>query len=44
ALVSRGYAGAIPDIDEVTASRAQWSYALALPSAALVVCLLGWIL
>jgi len=44
AMVSRGYAGSMPVIDEVTASRAQWSYALALPFAALVVCLLGWML
>ncbi|WP_353943089.1 cobalt ECF transporter T component CbiQ [Streptomyces sp. HUAS MG91] len=44
AMVSRGYAGSMPVIDEVTASRAQWSYALTLPSAALVVCLLGWML
>ncbi|MGW2516638.1 cobalt ECF transporter T component CbiQ [Streptomyces sp. NPDC001617] len=44
AMVSRGYAGSMPVIDEVTASRAQWSYALALPVAALVVCLLGWTL
>ncbi|MGV9560608.1 cobalt ECF transporter T component CbiQ [Streptomyces sp. NPDC003401] len=44
AMVSRGYAGAMPVIDEVTASRAQWSYALTLPVAALVVCVLGWTL
>ncbi|WP_406455940.1 cobalt ECF transporter T component CbiQ [Streptomyces sp. NBC_01622] len=44
AMVSRGYAGSMPVIDEVTADRAQWSYALALPCAALVVCLLGWTL
>ncbi|MBX9398459.1 cobalt ECF transporter T component CbiQ [Streptomyces sp. TRM72054] len=44
AMVSRGYAGVMPVIDEVTASRAQWSYALALPCAALIVCLLGWVL
>jgi cobalt/nickel transport system permease protein len=44
AMVSRGYAGSMPVIDEVTASRAQWWYALALPFAALVVCLLGWTL
>ncbi|MGW7079555.1 cobalt ECF transporter T component CbiQ [Streptomyces sp. NPDC054866] len=44
AMVSRGYAGSMPVIDEVTASRAQWTYALALPSAALVVCVLGWTL
>ncbi|MFB7505760.1 cobalt ECF transporter T component CbiQ [Streptomyces broussonetiae] len=54
AMVSRGYSpaatrrggapGTMPVIDEVTASRAQWSYALALPCAALVICLLGWFL
>ena len=44
AMISRGYAGTMPVIDEVTASRAQWSYAFALPFAALVVCLLGWTL
>jgi len=44
AMISRGYAGAKPVIDEVTASRAQWSYALTLPFAALLVCLLGWTL
>ncbi|WP_369194483.1 cobalt ECF transporter T component CbiQ [Streptomyces djakartensis] len=44
AMVSRGYAGSMPVIDEVTASRAQWRHALALPGAALVVCLLGWTL
>ncbi|MEU5394702.1 MULTISPECIES: cobalt ECF transporter T component CbiQ [Streptomyces] len=42
AMVSRGYAGSMPVIDEVTASPAQWSYALTLPCAALLVCLLGW--
>lgn len=31
AMVSRGYAGTMPVIDEVTASRAQWTYAAALP-------------
>ncbi|MFI6037572.1 cobalt ECF transporter T component CbiQ [Streptomyces sp. NPDC051315] len=44
AMISRGYAGSMPVIDEVTASRAQWSYALTLPLAALVVCVLGWTL
>ncbi|MFI6350608.1 cobalt ECF transporter T component CbiQ [Streptomyces sp. NPDC050560] len=44
AMISRGYAGTMPVIDDVTASRAQWSYALALPVVALVVCLLGWTL
>lgn len=44
AMVSRGYAGAMPVIDEVTASRAQWAHAAALPVLALAVCLLGWTL
>ncbi|MEV8389713.1 MULTISPECIES: cobalt ECF transporter T component CbiQ [unclassified Streptomyces] len=44
AMVSRGYAGTMPVIDEVTASRAQWTYAAALPVSALAVCLLGWTL
>jgi cobalt/nickel transport system permease protein len=44
AMVSRGYTGSMPVIDEVTASRAQWSYAAALPAAALLVCLMGWFL
>ncbi|MGA4841395.1 cobalt ECF transporter T component CbiQ [Streptomyces sp. G45] len=44
AMLSRGYTGAMPVIDEATATRAQWSYALTLPLTALVVCLLGWTL
>ncbi|KUF19552.1 cobalt ECF transporter T component CbiQ [Streptomyces silvensis] len=44
AMVSRGYTGTMPVIDEVMASRAQWTYALALPLTALAVCLLGWTL
>ncbi|TQK45090.1 cobalt/nickel transport system permease protein [Streptomyces sp. SLBN-118] len=44
AMVSRGYTGTMPVIDEVTASRAQWTYAAALPLTALAVCLLGWTL
>lgn len=44
AMVSRGYTGTMPVIDEVTASRAQWTYAAALPFTALAVCLLGWTL
>ncbi|MFF5446919.1 cobalt ECF transporter T component CbiQ [Streptomyces sp. NPDC012888] len=43
AMVSRGYAGAMPAIDEVTAGRAQWAYAAVLPVSALAVCLMGWI-
>ncbi|HET6356769.1 cobalt ECF transporter T component CbiQ [Streptomyces sp.] len=44
AMVSRGYTGTMPVIDEVTASRAQWTCAAALPLTALAVCLLGWTL
>ncbi|GAA4915913.1 cobalt ECF transporter T component CbiQ [Streptomyces coeruleoprunus] len=44
AMVSRGYAGSMPVIDEATASRAQWGQAAALPLSALLVCLLGWTL
>ncbi|WP_415952731.1 cobalt ECF transporter T component CbiQ [Streptomyces sp. KLOTTS4A1] len=44
AMVSRGYTGTMPVIDEVTASRVQWSYAFTLPVCALLVCLLGWFL
>ncbi|GHG77593.1 cobalt ECF transporter T component CbiQ [Streptomyces griseocarneus] len=44
AMVSRGYTGTMPVIDEVTATRAQWTYAAALPLAALAVCLTGWML
>ncbi|MFD8637307.1 cobalt ECF transporter T component CbiQ [Streptomyces sp. NPDC059533] len=42
AMVSRGYAGSMPVIDEVVATRAQWAYAAALPVTALAVCLMGW--
>lgn len=42
AMVSRGYTGTMPVIDEVTASRTQWAYASVLPAFALVICLLGW--
>ncbi|WP_228983025.1 cobalt ECF transporter T component CbiQ [Streptomyces sp. DH12] len=44
AMVSRGYTGTMPVIDTVTAGRAQWLRAAALPLSALVVCLLGWTL
>ncbi|GAB2768672.1 cobalt ECF transporter T component CbiQ [Streptomyces sp. NPDC054796] len=44
AMVSRGYTGSMPVIDEVTASGAQWRRAAALPLSALAICLLGWLL
>ncbi|MER6389649.1 cobalt ECF transporter T component CbiQ [Streptomyces sp. NPDC001523] len=44
AMVSRGYSGSMPVIDDVAATRAQWAYAAVLPMAALAVCLMGWTL
>ncbi|TVL93828.1 cobalt ECF transporter T component CbiQ [Streptomyces sp. SAJ15] len=44
AMVSRGYTGTMPVIDEVTATRAQWACAAALPLAALAVCVPAWAL
>ncbi|MGE7387707.1 cobalt ECF transporter T component CbiQ [Streptomyces sp. NPDC004126] len=44
AMVSRGYAGSMPVIDDVTATRAQWAYSAVLPVMALAVCLMGWTL
>ncbi|MCH0540165.1 cobalt ECF transporter T component CbiQ [Streptomyces sp. MUM 203J] len=44
AMVSRGYAGTMPPLDESTATRAQWGRAAALPLSALAVCLVGWTL
>ncbi|WP_424213339.1 cobalt ECF transporter T component CbiQ [Streptomyces sp. BI20] len=44
AMVSRGYTGTMPVIDDVSAAPAQWARAALLPTAALAVCLTGWIL
>ncbi|MFF3323179.1 cobalt ECF transporter T component CbiQ [Streptomyces sp. NPDC002889] len=44
AMVSRGYTGTMPVLDQVRASRAQWTCAAALPLTALAICLLGWTL
>ncbi|MFD3695641.1 cobalt ECF transporter T component CbiQ [Streptomyces sp. NPDC058646] len=44
AMVSRGYAGSMPVIDEIAATRTQWAYAAVLPVTALAVCLMGWTL
>ncbi|WP_197358651.1 cobalt ECF transporter T component CbiQ, partial [Streptomyces clavuligerus] len=42
AMISRGGTGALPQLADTTATRAQWSSALALPATALAVCLMGW--
>nr|WP_234347507.1 cobalt ECF transporter T component CbiQ [Streptomyces specialis] len=44
AMLSRGYDGSLPTVDPLTADRAQWARAAALPLTALVVCVLGWAL
>ncbi|MFH8789437.1 cobalt ECF transporter T component CbiQ [Streptomyces roseoverticillatus] len=44
AMVSRGYTGTMPVTDDEPATRTQWTYAAALPLAALAVCLTGWTL
>ncbi|MDH6226519.1 MULTISPECIES: cobalt ECF transporter T component CbiQ [Streptomyces] len=44
AMVSRGYTGTMPVTAGSSATRAQWSAALALPAAALAVCLPAWTL
>ncbi|MFG2751917.1 cobalt ECF transporter T component CbiQ [Streptomyces xanthophaeus] len=44
AMVSRGYTGSMPVIDDVAATRTQWAYAAVLPVTALAVCLIGWTL
>ncbi|MEV4802991.1 cobalt ECF transporter T component CbiQ [Nonomuraea sp. NPDC049421] len=42
AMLSRGYAGSMPIIQDMTASVRQWSIALALPATALAVLGLTW--
>jgi cobalt/nickel transport system permease protein len=44
AMISRGYDGTMPVLDETAASRTQWAHALALPGAALTLCVMGWAL
>jgi cobalt/nickel transport system permease protein len=46
AMISRGYSGAMPILvgADPTPSRAQWGAALAVPAAALVVCLTAWVM
>lgn len=41
AMVSRGYTGTMPLLDDTTTGRAAWARAAALPLLALVICLLG---
>jgi cobalt/nickel transport system permease protein len=42
AMVSRGYAGSMPVLEDLGATRAQWLAALALPAAAALVAVTAW--
>jgi len=42
AMVSRGYAGSMPELQELAATRAQWLAALCLPAAAALVAITAW--
>lgn len=42
AMLSRGYAGTMPELDELRASRRAWLTGLALPAVGLVICLVAW--
>jgi cobalt/nickel transport system permease protein len=42
AMVSRGYAGSMPVLEDLAATRRQWLAALAIPAAAAVVALTAW--
>jgi cobalt/nickel transport system permease protein len=42
AMVSRGYAGSMPDLQDLDATRRQWLVALALPAAAALVAATAW--
>jgi cobalt/nickel transport system permease protein len=41
-MVSRGYAGSMPDLQELAATRAQWLAALCLPAVAALVATAAW--
>jgi hypothetical protein len=40
-MLSRGYDGALPDLDSARASRREWLAALAVPAAGAMVCLIA---
>jgi cobalt/nickel transport system permease protein len=41
-MVSRGYAGSMPVLDELAASRRQWLAALTVPATAALVAAAAW--
>jgi cobalt/nickel transport system permease protein len=44
AMLSRGYAGEMPDLGERRADRDDWIRAIAIPAIALPICLVAWVL
>jgi cobalt/nickel transport system permease protein len=42
AMLSRGYAGALPELDGSRATRAMWATALAFPAAAAAIASVAW--
>jgi cobalt/nickel transport system permease protein len=42
AMLSRGYTGTMPDLDDLRTTRAQWLHGLALPTVALLVAVAAW--
>jgi cobalt/nickel transport system permease protein len=43
AMVSRGYSGAMPVLQDLAATRAQWLAALSVPAAAALVAATAWV-
>jgi cobalt/nickel transport system permease protein len=42
-MISRGFDGRLPEVDEGRANTAQWAAAMSLPVAATLVCVLAWV-
>jgi cobalt/nickel transport system permease protein len=43
AMVSRGFTGRLPEVDQERAGAADWAIAMTLPAAAVAVCVLAWL-
>jgi cobalt/nickel transport system permease protein len=43
AMISRGFDGRLPEVDDARAGRAQWAAAMSLPAVASLVCVLAWV-
>jgi cobalt/nickel transport system permease protein len=42
-MLSRGFTGSMPELDDVSVSRAGWAAALAVPLLAVVICVMAWV-